>query len=149
MKITIFGSGYVGLVTAACLSEIGHKIIVVDINEEKVLNLQEGNIGIFEPRLLPMVKRNQQNGRLKFTSNKTLGIQQSKAIFICVGTPENKDGSANLNQVYQVINSLVNEINQDKNIIIKSTVPPGTSKEIQLFFNKKLKNKTTLPTKRV
>lgn len=141
MKITIFGSGYVGLVTAACLSEIGHKIIVVDINEEKVLNLQEGNIGIFEPRLLPMVKRNQQNGRLKFTSNKTLGIQQSKAIFICVGTPENKDGSANLNQVYQVINSLVNEINQDKNIIIKSTVPPGTSKEIQLFFNKKLKNK--------
>jgi UDPglucose 6-dehydrogenase len=141
MKITIFGSGYVGLVTAACLSEIGHEIIVVDIDEEKVLNLEKGNIGIFEPGLIPMVKRNQKNGRLKFTSNKNFGIHQSKSIFICVGTPENQDGSANLNQVFQVVDSIASGINQDKNIIIKSTIPPGTSKEIQLLFKKKLKNK--------
>ena len=141
MKITIFGSGYVGLVTAACLSEIGHNIIVVDIDEEKVLNLEKGNIGIFEPGLIPMVKRNQKNGRLKFTSNKNFGIRQSKSIFICVGTPENQDGSANLNQVFQVADSISSVINQDKNIIIKSTIPPGTSKEIQLLFKEKLKHK--------
>ena len=99
MNITVFGCGYVGLVTSACFADLGHKVCCFDIDSNKIQKLNNGEINIYEPGLKPMVLRNQNNKRLKFSSKIDETIKFSDFIFICVGTPEKKDGSADLNFV--------------------------------------------------
>ena len=140
MKITVFGSGYVGLVTAACFSEIGHEVCCVDIDQNKIAKLKQGKVDIFEPGLEEMVLRNQKKQRLKFTFNLEQAVNFSDFIFICVGTPQTKEGSADLQFIFSVVNSIARDMKRNKVIVIKSTVPPGTGLEIQSLFREKLKN---------
>ena len=94
MKVTIFGSGYVGLVTGACLAEVGNHVVCVDVDPAKIDLLNSGGIPIFEPGLEDLVRRNQEAGRLRFTTDARLGIEHGLFQFICVGTPPDEDGSA-------------------------------------------------------
>ncbi|MGZ5600970.1 MAG: 2-dehydropantoate 2-reductase N-terminal domain-containing protein, partial [Methylobacter sp.] len=102
MKITIFGSGYVGLVTGTCLAEVGNDVICVDIDEAKIAKLQQGIIPIYEPGLEVMVKENQSEGRLKFTTDIKEAVDHGVFQFIAVGTPPDDDGSADLQYVLAV-----------------------------------------------
>ena len=138
MKISVFGSGYVGLVTSACFADSGHKVCCFDIDLEKINNLRRGDIDIYEPGLKKMVLRNQKNKRLEFSYSSNKAIKFGDFIFICVGTPEKKDGSADLKFVRSVVDSICTEVSENKFVVIKSTVPPGTGNEIQETFNNRL-----------
>lgn len=139
MKITIFGSGYVGLVTGACLADVGHKVICVDINEKKVESLKKGIIPIFEPGLDSMVLKNFQEGRLDFTTNAELAVKSAEIIFIAVGTPSNEDGSADLKYVLNVAKAIGSHMNSYKIIVDKSTVPVGTAEKVKATVGASLK----------
>src|SRR5690606_6530436 len=106
MNITFFGTGYVGLVTGACLADVGHAVTCIDIDEEKIDNLKEGNIPIYEPGLESIVIRNVQVGRLNFSTNASEGVKSGEIIFIAVGTPPDEDGSADLKHVLTVAESV-------------------------------------------
>ncbi|MFP5520389.1 MAG: UDP-glucose dehydrogenase family protein [Bdellovibrionia bacterium] len=138
MKITIFGSGYVGLVTGACLADVGHNVICVDIDEAKVKNLEKGIIPIFEPGLEGMVKRNFAEKRLSFTTDAKLGVESSEVIFIAVGTPPNEDGSADLKHVLAVADIIGQYMTQYKVVVDKSTVPVGTAEKVHAQIQKQL-----------
>ena len=134
MKITVFGCGYVGLVSSACFADLGHKVCCFDIDSNKIKKLKSGEIDIYEPGLQEMVLSNQKNRRLKFSSNLDETVKFSDFIFICVGTPEKTDGSADLKFVKSAVSDIASKINKSKVLVIKSTVPPGTGKEIQNIF---------------
>lgn len=138
VKITIFGSGYVGLVTGACLADVGHNVICVDIDEAKVKNLEKGIIPIFEPGLEGMVKRNFAEKRLSFTTDAKLGVESSEVIFIAVGTPPNEDGSADLKHVLAVADIIGQYMTQYKVVVDKSTVPVGTAEKVHAQIQKQL-----------
>ncbi|MEN9688714.1 MAG: hypothetical protein RI998_711, partial [Pseudomonadota bacterium] len=106
MKISVFGTGYVGLVQGAVLADAGHQVICVDIDEGKLARLRKGEIPIFEPGLEPIVKANHAEGRLQFTSNAAEAVAQSELQFIAVGTPPNEDGSADLKHVLAVAQTI-------------------------------------------
>lgn len=127
MKLTIIGSGYVGLVAGACFSESGNRVICMDVDEEKVRKLNEGFIPIYEPGLDLLIKRNQSNGRLTFTGNMKEAVQKSDVIFVAVGTPPEEDGSADLTHVIDVAKAIGQHMNGYKIIVNKSTVPVGTA----------------------
>ncbi len=127
MKISVFGSGYVGLVTAACFADLGHHVIGVDIDQQKVAQLQKGACPIFEPGLPELLSKNLQYGRLEFTTNAAHAIEESEVIFIAVGTPQDMDGSADLRYVLQVAETIAEHLNGFKVIVDKSTVPVGTA----------------------
>ena len=122
----MIGTGYVGLVTGACLADIGHHVICVDTNVNKIRNLQNGHINIYEPGLEPLVKRNKQAGRLTFTTDLAAAVQQSTVVFIAVGTPRDEDGSADICHVMDAARSIGAAITDYTVIINKSTVPVGT-----------------------
>jgi len=143
MKISVFGSGYVGLVTSACFADSGHNVCCIDIDLEKIKNLKKGNIDIYEPGLKKMVLRNQKERRLEFSHSSTKAIKFSDLIFICVGTPEKRDGSADLKFVSSVVDAISTESSENKFVVIKSTVPPGTGNEIQKIFDNRLSKKNT------
>ena len=105
MKITVFGSGYVGLVTSACFAEIGNNVLCYDIEKKKINDLQKGVVGIYEPKLSELIKRNSTS--IRFTNSITEASNFSDHIMICVGTPENKDGSANLKYIKDAISSIL------------------------------------------
>jgi len=131
VKITIFGSGYVGLVTGACLSDVGNHVVCVDIDGAKVARLNAGEIPIYEPGLESVVRRNHEAGRLEFTTDVKAGVDHGLFQFIAVGTPPDEDGSADLQHVLAVAGS-VGEHMQDYRIIIdKSTVPVGTADRVR------------------
>jgi UDPglucose 6-dehydrogenase len=130
MKISIFGSGYVGLTTGACLANLGHEVLCVDISVERIKMLQEGKIPFYEPGLAPLVKSNVEKGRLKFSCDAIQAVEFSEVIFNCVGTPSNDDGSAKLDYVYNVANTIAENMNSYKVIVVKSTVPPGTARKV-------------------
>ncbi|WP_051131828.1 UDP-glucose dehydrogenase family protein [Legionella tunisiensis] len=131
MIISVYGAGYVGLVSAACLAKIGHQVLCVDIHTQRIRDLQEGRCPLYEEQLPELIQEQLQNGRLQFTTTLTQTIQQSSLHIIATGTPELPDKSADLSQVFSVIDSLINEIRSDAILIIKSTVPVGTGDIIQ------------------
>ena len=138
MKICIIGSGYVGLVSGACFSELGNNVICVDINKQKIENLKRGIIPIYEPGLEELIKRNVKQNRLQFTTNLSISVRKADIIFICVGTPTNKKTyNADLNYVFQVANDIKKNLNKYKIIIMKSTVPVTTGDKIENLLNSK------------
>ncbi len=131
MNITIFGVGYVGLTTGACLANLGHDVLCVDINVEKIERLNRGEISFFEPGLQELVLRNKERGRLLFSTDVKVGASFGEVIFNCVGTPSKEDGSADLSAVFSVAESVSKYAKGYKVLINKSTVPPGTAKRCQ------------------
>jgi UDPglucose 6-dehydrogenase len=131
MKITIFGSGYVGLVTGTCLAEVGNDVICVDIDEAKIAKLQQGIIPIFEPGLETMVKENQSEGRLRFTTDIKAAVDHGVFQFIAVGTPPDDDGSADLQYVLAVAKGIAENMDEYRVVIDKSTVPVGTADKVK------------------
>jgi UDPglucose 6-dehydrogenase len=127
MKITIFGSGYVGLVTGACFAEVGNDVLCVDIDQHKIDRLKEGIIPIHEPGLEELVTENSREGRLRFTSDIREGVEFGLYQFIAVGTPPDEDGSADLRHVLSVAESIGTHMQEYRIIINKSTVPVGTA----------------------
>ena len=138
MKLCMVGTGYVGLVSGVCFSDLGNDVICVDKNEEKIKSLKKGIIPIYEPGLSELVIKNYKNKRLSFSSDLRTSVKNSDIIFICVGTPTKKGGgSADLGQVYDVAKELSLSINKFKIIITKSTVPVTTGDEIEKILSKK------------
>ena len=131
MRVTVFGIGYVGLVQAAVLAEMGHQVTCVDVDAAKVARLKEGFIPIFEPGLAPMVQANHQAGRLHFTTDVTEGVAFAELIFIAVGTPPDEDGSADLKHVLAVAGTIGQLMQAGKVVINKSTVPVGTAARVR------------------
>ena len=131
MQITIFGTGYVGLVTGTCLAEVGHEVICVDVDAAKIDGLNNGIVPIYEPGLEPMVKENLAAGRLRFTTNATGAIPHGEVIFIAVGTPPDQDGSADLRYVLAVARTIGRHIEKSAVIVNKSTVPVGTADRVR------------------
>ena len=131
MKISIFGTGYVGLVTGACLAEVGNDVLCVDIDEDKVAALRQGVIPIYEPDLDTLVERNVEAGRLQFTTDAAQGVAHGLLQFIAVGTPPDEDGSADLQHVLQVARSIAAHMDDYRVIVDKSTVPVGTADKVR------------------
>ena len=127
MKVCVIGTGYVGLVAGTCLAEMGNDVICVDNNLEKLSQLENGIVPIYEPGLEELIKVNVSEGRLYFTSNLKEAVQKSLVCFIAVGTPQGEDGEADLKYVYEVAKSIGKSINDYKVIVDKSTVPVGTA----------------------
>ena len=146
MKLCMIGTGYVGLVSGVCFSDLGNEVICVDKDKNKINDLKKGIIPIYEPGLEELVFKNYKNKRLKFSTNLDESIKKSDIIFICVGTPTKKNGSgADLSQVYSVAKEISKSINKYKIIITKSTVPVTTGDEIEKIFKKKvIKNKFSI-----
>jgi UDPglucose 6-dehydrogenase len=138
MKVTIFGTGYVGLVTGACLAEMGNHVVCVDIDENKVARLRRGEIPIFEPGLEPIVRRNHANGQLEFTTDAAVAVAHAQIIFIAVGTPPDEDGSADLQYVLSVARSIGQHLDRYAVIVNKSTVPVGTADRVHETVAKEL-----------
>ena len=140
MKIVVAGTGYVGLVTGVCLSEVGYYVTCLDIDEKKVEMMNKGNSPIYEPQLDELMKKNHSEGRLLFTIDYINAYKDADVIFIGVGTPEKEDGSANLDYVYTVAEQIADNIEKDCLVVVKSTVPIGTNDEIENFIKDNLKN---------
>jgi UDPglucose 6-dehydrogenase len=131
MHVAVIGSGYVGLVAGACLAETGNDVTCVDVDADKIARLQRNEIPIYEPGLEPMVKRNQEEGRLTFTTDVGAAIRGSRVIFIAVGTPPGEDGSADLTHVLAVAREVGRNMNEPKIVVTKSTVPVGTAEKVR------------------
>ena len=131
MKIAIIGTGYVGLVVGTCFAETGNQVICVDVDEDKIRRLQDGEVPIYEPGLEELIGRNTEEGRLTFTSDIRDAIQGAKVCFIAVGTPPGEDGSADLKHVIAVAKSIGENMNGYKVIVNKSTVPVGTAQKVR------------------
>jgi UDPglucose 6-dehydrogenase len=131
MRITIFGSGYVGLVTGACLADAGNHVVCVDIDQRKVAMLESGEVPIHEPGLETLVRRNFAAGRLRFTTNAKEGVDHGQFQLIAVGTPPDEDGSADLRHVLSVAHSIGEHMSEYKVVITKSTVPVGTADKVR------------------
>ena len=146
MKLCMIGTGYVGLVSGVCFSDLGNDVICVDKDENKIKDLKKGIIPIYEPGLEELVLKNYKNNRLKFSTNLKESIKKSDIIFICVGTPTKKNGNgADLSQIYLVAKEISKSINRFKIIITKSTVPVTTGDDIEKIFQKKInKNKFSI-----
>ncbi|HVX52673.1 MAG TPA: UDP-glucose/GDP-mannose dehydrogenase family protein [Chitinophagaceae bacterium] len=131
MKIVIVGTGYVGLVTGACLAEVGTDVVCIDVNEDKVNNLKKGILPIYEPGLDAIVNRNVAKGRLQFSTNLADVLEKAEVVFIAVGTPPGEDGSADLQYVIQVAKTIGENLQDYAVVVTKSTVPVGTSEKVK------------------
>jgi len=141
MNIAIVGSGYVGLVTGVCLAEIGHKVMCVDVDQEKINKLKQGKVPIYEPGLEELLKKNIKNKRLLFTTSIKMATQKSTAIFIAVGTPSKKNGDADLTYVENVARQIAENMNDYKLVIEKSTVPAETGRRVERTIKMNLPKK--------
>ena len=141
MKITVVGAGYVGLVGAACLAEVGNHVLGLDVNAEKIRILKEGGIPIHEPGLLEIVRRNVENGRLSFSTNVEEAVGFGEVQFIAVGTPPDEDGSADLQYVTEAARNIGRFMNSAKVIVDKSTVPIGTGDMVKAAVAEELKKR--------
>ncbi|MGQ0702101.1 MAG: UDP-glucose dehydrogenase family protein [Gemmatimonadales bacterium] len=131
MKVTIIGSGYVGLVAGACLAETGNDVLCADVDAAKIRRLQRNDVPIYEPGLEPLIVRNQAEGRLRFTTDLGDAVRHGRVIFIAVGTPPDGDGNADLRQVVEVARTIGELMNEPKIVVTKSTVPVGTAERVR------------------
>ena len=138
MKVTIFGTGYVGLVTGTCLADVGHDVMCVDVDVDKIARLRDGEVTIYEPGLEEMVKRNLASGRLRFTTDPAEGVAFATLQFIAVGTPSDEDGSADLQYVLAVAETIGRHMREYKVVVDKSTVPVGTADRVRTTVANKL-----------
>ncbi|ABM62942.1 UDP-glucose dehydrogenase family protein [Halorhodospira halophila] len=138
MKVTIFGSGYVGLVTGTCFADAGNDVVCVDIDAERVAQLQRGEVPIYEPGLDEMLSFNQEEGRLRFTTNAAEGVHHGLFQFIAVGTPSDEDGSADLQHVLAVARTIGQHMDDYRVVVDKSTVPVGTADRVRAAVGEEL-----------
>lgn len=138
MNIVVAGTGYVGLVTGACLSEVGHNVTCVDIDEKKVEIMKQGISPIYEPGLDELLERNYKENRLDFTTDYANAYKNADIVFIGVGTPERADGSANLDYVFAVCKQIAENVTKDCLVVVKSTVPIGTNDKVEEFLKENL-----------
>jgi UDPglucose 6-dehydrogenase len=131
MKVTVFGIGYVGLEQAAVMAEVGHDVLCIDVDQNKVDRLKDGHIPIFEPGLTPLVNSNYEAGRVDFSIDAARGVEHGEVIFIAVGTPPDEDGSADLKYVLAVAQTIAAHMQSHKIVINKSTVPVGTADKVK------------------
>ena len=141
MKISVIGSGYVGLVAGACLAETGNDVVCADVDARKIARLQRNDIPIYEPGLEPLIRRNQAEGRLRFTTDLPAAIEHGRVIFIAVGTPPGEDGTADLQHVLAVARTVGQHMNGPKVVVTKSTVPVGTAERVRAA----IRGETRLP----
>ena len=141
MKITIAGTGYVGLVTGVCLAEVGHEnVVCLDVDKQKVDLMKDGVSPIYEEHLEELMKKNYEKGRIDYTTNYKDAYKDADIIMIAVGTPERSDGSANLDYIKKVAKQIASSVTKDTLVVIKSTVPIGTNDAIEKFIRENLKN---------
>ncbi len=139
MRLCVMGTGYVGLVAAACFSDTGNHVVGYDVDENKIEKLNKEILPIYEPGLEEIVSRNMKSGRLKFTTDQS-AIKESSVIFVAVGTPQNEDGSSNLTYLKEAVDKISKEISHDTYVVLKSTVPVGTSDMVEdMLKNSKAK----------
>jgi UDPglucose 6-dehydrogenase len=131
MKVAVVGTGYVGLVVGACLAETGNDVICADVDERKIKDLQQNRLPIYEPGLEPLVEGNQAAGRLSFTTDVGAAVEASYVVIIAVGTPPDEDGSADLQHVLRVAETIGEHMNGPKIVMTKSTVPVGTAEKVR------------------
>jgi UDPglucose 6-dehydrogenase len=131
MRVGVFGAGYVGLVTGTCFAEMGNDVVVCDVDEKRVAELCQGTIPIYEPGLEEMLQRNQENARLRFTTDAQEAVETSEVIFIAVGTPSDEDGSADLTHVLAVAREIGRHADGPRIVVNKSTVPVGTGRKVR------------------
>ncbi len=130
MRIAVIGTGYVGLVTGTCLAESGNEVVGIDKDGDKIAILESGRLPIYEPGLLELVERNRREGRLSFTTNLAQGIGPAQIVFIAVGTPQAADGAPDLTNLWAVADAVVDHAQDKKIIVVKSTVPVGTNRQL-------------------
>ena len=133
MKVSVIGTGYVGLVSGVCFAEMGNKVTCIDIDESKVKVMSDGKSPIYEPGLEVMMKRNIKDQRIEFSTSYN-SIKDSKAVFMAVGTPSGDDGNADLSYMYAALDSLVPMISEGLIIVLKSTVPVGTGEAVKKYL---------------
>ncbi|MFB3166854.1 UDP-glucose/GDP-mannose dehydrogenase family protein [Neobacillus sp. 179-C4.2 HS] len=138
-NLAVIGTGYVGLVTGVCLSEVGHHVVCIDVDEEKVKKMKSGIPPIFEPGLEELMIKNIKNGQLHFTTDYTEGLKNAEVIYITVGTPQNIDGSADLKYIKQVAKDIGLHVTHDVIVATKSTVPVGTNELVHKIIQENLK----------
>lgn len=137
MQITVIGTGYVGLVSGVCFAEFGFNVVCVDNNLEKIESLRRGEVLIYEPGLDKLMHKNMEAGRLSFSSDTKASVKNADIIFIAVGTPSKNDGSADLSYIYSAIDELADSANKDAVLVIKSTVPVGTTRSVKQYLKNK------------
>jgi UDPglucose 6-dehydrogenase len=143
MQVSIFGTGYVGLVTGTCLAEVGHDVVCIDVDAAKVEGLNRGVVPIYEPGLEPMVKANHAEGRLRFSTDAAMGIAHGEVLFIAVGTPPDEDGSADLQYVLAVAKTIGRHLQKPAVVVDKSTVPVGTADKVRAAIAAELQARGT------
>ncbi|MGZ5847349.1 MAG: UDP-glucose 6-dehydrogenase, partial [Ramlibacter sp.] len=131
MNITVIGAGYVGLVTAACLADVGNDVVCLDLDSQRVDLLAAGQVPIYEPGLDDVIQRNRDDGRLHFTTDTARAVAHAQVQFIAVGTPQSEDGSADLGQVLSAAESIGRHLQGFKLVVVKSTVPVGTGERVR------------------
>jgi len=141
MKITIYGAGYVGLVSGSCLAGVGNEVLCVDVNAERVAALNDGEIPIFEPGLSGVIKRNRESGRLRFTTDAAEAVAHGELQFVAVGTPPAADGSADLKHVLEVARTIGRHMTDFRVVVNKSTVPVGTADQVSAVIADELKQR--------
>src|SRR5438552_5058475 len=139
MRVTIIGTGYVGLVTGTCLAEVGNDVLCLDVDAEKIALLNNGGVPIYEPGLESLVKKGVAAGRLRFTTDIAAGVAHGALQFIAVGTPPDEDGSADLQHVLQAAEDIGRSMTSYKVIVDKSTVPVGTADKVRAVIGEALK----------
>lgn len=145
MKVTIVGSGYVGLVTGACLAELGNTVFCLDLDQKKIDILNSGGVPIYEPGLQEMIARNRAAGRIQFSTDVAAAVQHGEIQFIAVGTPPDEDGSADLQYVIAAARNIGKHMNGPKVIVDKSTVPVGTAERVTVAITEELKKRNLDP----
>ncbi|HEH9398280.1 TPA: UDP-glucose/GDP-mannose dehydrogenase family protein [Aeromonas sobria] len=138
MKVTIFGTGYVGLVQAAVLAEVGHQVCCVDVDDERIAALRQGQIPFYEPMLTSLVESHLASGRLSFTVDPAIGVAHAELLLIAVGTPADEDGSADLQHVLAVADTIGRLMQRPKLVVTKSTVPVGTAQQVREHIERQL-----------
>ncbi len=144
MKVAVAGTGYVGLVAGVCFAEKGHNVVCVDIDKNKIAKMKKGLSPIYEKDLEELMQKNYKEGRIDYTTNYKNAYKDADFIFIGVGTPERKDGSANLDYVYEVAKQISQTVQKDCIVVIKSTVPIGTNDDVEKYIRKNLVNKVKI-----